>query len=1118
MSEILVKRALEINPFDSAKYNGIPTTFHLDEKNETEQELILLYMYILPRFQGHGIKVGMTKCKMDETFWHAIKSRIRNQEHELALTEEQYPKYGLEREVIYWGVCLDAHNESFKDYRVHDQIMSKCAGLAEKEQERFQNVPADELVHAFEECRRDDSNNEIYMPREEQRKCVDALLDYFKDHKTGGRFLLNCKMRYGKSFTTYKYCEEANLDKILILTFIPAVESSWREDLTHIKKHYSYYTDDNLRKSSFVPKNISEPYVMFLSLQNYLGKDKNSAETKDKIKKLQDINWDLVILDEYHFGAWNERTQGTLESQEDLEKEYQNELKKTKDVLERFSINTKQTICLSGTPFKAIAKGEFTKENIFTYSYFDEQRNKYPNSAEGDFKTINPDYAHFPDMRIFGYNMTRLFSNMTASVFSGDTLYGKKYFSLNRFFETRRDSNPNEPCVFVYEDEIKKWLEIIKGKSLFGDKFPYSNPDMLANNKHTLRLMPRVNAVHAMAKLLEEDDYFRKYQIINLSKEGVGAGVDAYEYLNEQITTANNTNKLGSIALTVNKLTIGVTVKEWFSVFVLKDLASPEQYFQSIFRIQTPYKEKGKILKPYGFVYDFNIDRAAALLLRYAEQSQEGNVTKLQIAKLIVKYMPIFVNGDMSQPISSDVFYELAEFGDTSGVPLSRKITDTSKTTRMLDEEVIASMLNDNDVSDIIKRVFAHAKFGKPKAQTMTQKPEADGFQTKIAKLGRDKGYELGMHDYENYVDYDNVEVQAAFEEALAGYIKELCPNDYNEIHATWWSNGFIKGYESGVNAPVKKLNCGHDDGVKFVDEVKKKFGTNIVWKEDTRKMITDFIHKHLNVTDNIPMEYRGALYRRWYSDSFKRAVKNELSPKIPYEKGKSVEDADNVMKHILARLFEFLYISVYRETTFQEIFNNADPNVFLEAVGITKKDFEVLNKYHIFQENILNNYIHQFFANESLGSKLNLEDEEINRQYRNSFDWFGFGLDGKTEPEVKFPDRGQHLVDCVRYQLNNMMDEMENEHKESQTEKGIETINVEEEATQESPVLEECHVEEEISELDRIKEVLTGEMRGMKAGKIADLLHLSKKEVNRILYANKDLFVSDFFKNWKLK
>ena len=42
---------------------------------------------------------------------------------------------------------------------------------------------------------------------QEQRS---LLLDYFKEHKTGGRFLLNCKMRYGKSFTTYKYSEDGS--------------------------------------------------------------------------------------------------------------------------------------------------------------------------------------------------------------------------------------------------------------------------------------------------------------------------------------------------------------------------------------------------------------------------------------------------------------------------------------------------------------------------------------------------------------------------------------------------------------------------------------------------------------------------------------------------------------------------------------------------------------------------------------------------------------------------------------------------------------------------------------------------------------------------------------------
>ncbi len=135
-------------------------------------------------------------------------------------------------------------------------------------------------------------------------------------------------------------------------------------------------------------------------------------------------------------------------------------------------------------------------------------------------------------------------------------------------------------------------------------------------------------------------------------------------------------------------------------------------------------------------------------------------------------------------------------------------------------------------------------------------------------------------------------------------------------------------------------------------------------------------------------------LYKRWYCDSFRRAVKNKLVPKINPENGKTIEDADNVIKHILARLFEFLYISVYRETTFMEIFNNADPNVFLEAVGITKNEFEVLNKYKIFQEDVLNNYIHDFFVNESLGNRLNLDDEKVKKQYRNSFDWFGFGLE----------------------------------------------------------------------------------------------------------------------------
>lgn len=822
-----------------------------------------------------------------------------------------------------------------------------------------------------------------------------------------------------------------------------------------------------------------------------------------KIKQLQDIDWDLVILDEYHFGAWNQKTQGTLkvkeEKSEDLESEYQDKLKQGKDIIKHFNIRTKQTICLSGTPFKAIARGEFTDNSSFTYSYFDEQRNKYPKSEENDFTVINPDYEAFPDMKIFGYNMSRLFGNLTASVFSEDKLLTKKYFSLNKFFETRQENNPNEPCTFIYEEEIKKWLEIIKGRSIFGDKFPYSNPQIINNNIHTLWLMPTVKSCKAMENLLNEDDYFSRYKIINLSQDEVGSGNDAYEYLMNNITASENTNKLGSIAITVNKLTIGVTVKKWSSVFVLKDLASPEQYFQAIFRIQTPYVENNKIKKKEGYVYDFNIDRASALLLKYAEQSANEQTTKMQIAKLIVKYMPIFINGDMSNPISYKVFYELAQFGDSNGIPLSKKITDTSKTTRMLDEETVAAMLNDKEVSDIIKRVFAHAKFGKTKTKTVPSKPE-DGFDSTIAKEGRNKGYELGQQDYKKYVDYDDLQVQAEFEKALSSYINEYCPKDYDQIKATWYANGFKKGYESGVNAPIKKEQCGYDDGVKFVDEVKKKFGQDIKYTTATKISIDNFVKNFLNDINNIPNKYRGMLYKRWYCDSFRRAIKNNLNPIKEIKNGETIEDADNVLKHILARLFEFLYISVYRETTFMEIFNNADPNVFLEAVGITKKDFEVLNKYKVFQEDVLNNYIHDFFINESLGLKIDSQSKEAISQYRNSFDWFEFGLENNEQI-----DNNENIVNSnITTDNGNSKDEekiIDNKALFKENE-----ISFEDKTVSKTNQLEE-----------KIKNLLM-KHKALKINKISNLLNVSKDEINKVLNSNKNLFYKDLFFNWKLK
>ncbi len=1002
-NQIIINRSQKLNNKASYYHDGKEYFIAYDELNNTGKSLILLYMYQLPDFPQHGIKIGMTKCNPGTTFKKAIESRIAQQKAELALNQSDYDRYGLKREILHWGVCIDAGNESFKDYYVHDMIKLKKAGIQEKEQEWFVNVPLEELVRLFEECRTEGKTKAVYTPRKEQRECVDRLKEYFTVHPKNGRFLMNCKMRFGKSYTTFKFCEEMDLNRILILTFVPAVEDSWGGDLKHISKDYAYRTDEDLRRFEYQPSKEVGPFVMFLSLQNFLGKERDTQETKTRLKKLQSVDWDLVVLDEYHFGAWNDRTQRTFEEKakdmEEFDVAYINDL--STDIVERFKICTDKTICLSGTPFKALSSHEFG-DAVYSYTYFDEQRNKYPRSEENDFNTVDPEYAEFPDMRIFGYDMNQMFGDM-PNVYVSIKKLKKYYFSLNMFFKTRHDVNPDDPVSFVNEDEVKRWLNIIKSPSdMDGYDFPYyPGGGLVSSNRHSLWLMPTCDSTTAMANLLRDDPYFNGYEIIDLSDPKAGVGGDAYNYLMTGIRKADNTHMLGSIALTVNKLTLGVTVKQWSSVFVLKDLASPESYFQSIFRTQTPYHE-GKSVKKFGNVYDFNVDRAAMLLLQFATESGENpkknSVVRAKVARLIVKYLPIYLNGNMAKKIDEAVFYNLAEFSDPRGQPLSKKISDTSKTTRIGDDETIALMMADDEVRKVVERVFAHSKLKKKNDKNDKETPipsPSEEFDKKITARAYELGYKAGLEDFELFASIeDDKELSDKFLELQNIRAEASCPEAYmdgSNKHNKFY-NAFLKGYEAGTNMPVKRITRGKEDGKKFIPDIKKEFGEDIVWTRETSSQLKSFINIHLNDIRNIPSDCRYALFKKWYVDSFTNAVRNGLRPKSETPKG-TVEEVDNKMRHILARLFEFLYISVYRETTFKEIFENADPNTFLEAVGITKEDFTVLNRYNIFEEQTLNSCIHDFFVNESLGSSLDLEKEENRRRYRNSFDWFGFGL-----------------------------------------------------------------------------------------------------------------------------
>ena len=45
------------------------------------------------------------------------------------------------------------------------------------------------------------------------------------------KFLWNAKMRFGKTFASYELAKKMGFKRVLILTFKPAVQTAWREDL-----------------------------------------------------------------------------------------------------------------------------------------------------------------------------------------------------------------------------------------------------------------------------------------------------------------------------------------------------------------------------------------------------------------------------------------------------------------------------------------------------------------------------------------------------------------------------------------------------------------------------------------------------------------------------------------------------------------------------------------------------------------------------------------------------------------------------------------------------------------------------------------------------------------------
>jgi hypothetical protein len=581
--------------------------------------------------------------------------------------------------------------------------------------------------------------------RREQAEAVDRTHAYFhsiwkEDMHAVPRFLWNAKMRFGKTFTAYQLAKKLASKRVLVLTFKPAVEDAWQTDLD---SHVDFDGWQYLSKSSGGdPTQIDrkKPVVYFGSFQDLLGRDA-AGNIKPKNEWLHEVNWDLVVFDEYHFGAWRETAKELFEGEDDAvakkeaKLEYGAGLDDVNEDLgvlseketEFLPITTKAYLYLSGTPFKALATGEFIEEQIFNWTYTDEQRAKEEFAAKNPVKW-NP-YGALPQMRLLTYQMPdELLAIASAGEFDE--------FDLNAFFAA---TGIGKSAQFDHKSDVQKWLDIIRGQyapaivdGLKAERppFPYSDVRLLPYLQHSFWFLPNVAACQAMANLLTEKHniFWRQYWVVMAAGASAGIGLDALPPVRKAIGSGFETK---TITLSCGKLTTGVTVPQWSSMLMLRNLKSPETYFQAAFRVQSPWSIKNpngddpneeEILKPVCFVFDFAPTRALRQLAEYGIGLSPNESNPENAVKDLVSFLPVLAyNGAVMIQIDAGGILETAMTG-TSATLLARKWQSALLVN--VDNKTLSRILADPEAMAAVERIEGWRALGENIIETIINKSE----------------------------------------------------------------------------------------------------------------------------------------------------------------------------------------------------------------------------------------------------------------------------------------------------------------------------------------------------------------------------------------------------------
>lgn len=598
--------------------------------------------------------------------------------------EEQLHTAGIAYRIVLVRNAMRKDGSTFDDHSVHRVLRKSGVQNPEGEWFRCDRTTVERAIASIiqgEESMTERIND--FQMRPEQEKAVDKTSEYFRrfyeDPANYGlipHFLWNAKMRFGKTFTTYQLALRMGWRKILILTFKPAVKTAWREDLLTHKDFEGWQFCEKQDSREFNKVNENERFACFASFQDVLGRNA-AGGIKATNEWIQGVDWDCIVLEEYHYGAWGKNAKSYYDKKDpayisaaERESILSEDAESRKEVEARelydeglMPLRTKAYLYLSGTPFRAISSGEFIEEQIYNWTYSDEQQAKEAWSSDKP----NP-YAQLPKMVMLTYQLPDSIREIAEQGEFDE-------FDLNEFFSAKDDK-------FVYEDYVQKWLDLIRGAykenivtelRLGAEKppMPYSDARLLSYLQHTYWFLPSVAACQAMARMLRKpvNGFFSDYKVVVAAGNEAGMGASAVIPVYNAMAEPQKTK---TITLSCGKLSTGVTIKPWTGILMLRNSSSPETYFQAAFRVQSPWTmrdESGKevILKPLCYVFDFAPNRALKQIQEYScnLNVEEPNPEK-KVAEFI-RFLPILAyDGSTMTEINAAGVLDMAMRGTTA--------------------------------------------------------------------------------------------------------------------------------------------------------------------------------------------------------------------------------------------------------------------------------------------------------------------------------------------------------------------------------------------------------------------------------------------------------------------